>query len=224
MSATYLLIAACLVSNDPASARRGNTVFDATQRRVTYDVAASARLGLLAGGGDEVVSRLGFGFAGLIRAHLAAAGRARLGFGFVGGHTRFSERHDVALESDTTGLASVTRVTLLSHSDLALGPSVLLPLSPVVIEVDPAAGVVFSTFRRPRTTHVGDDEVVYGTDLLLRAGLSVGVPVRGNQGVAIGAAFSKIFSSDTVVVDAAGNEGLVFDMLWDMSVSYQMWF
>jgi hypothetical protein len=240
MAPLAALLATCLAySGQPAP--RGNTVLDPEVKRV-FGIAVSARLGILIGGGDVLFERrppIGFGFALALKYHALRLGPMRFGFEFYGGHTRFPDhdRFDVPPDSSTpidpnTGAPmtrQVIRVSALSHTDLTLGPSFQIPAKVLVIEFGAGAGLMVSNYRRMKSFNPWDDEQTVGYDPLVRAGATIGVPIRNNHGLALGAEFLKPFSKTQVVADPAAPPGtkpdsVVFDMFLNVTLAYQAWF
>lgn len=234
------LLATCLAYNSPAP--RGNTVLDGGASRRVFGVAASARLGILIGGGDVLFERqppLGFGFGLALRYHALQLGPMRFGFEFQGGHTRFPERkrYEVPPDASTpidpnTGAPAIQRVvraSALSHTDMTVGPSFQIPARVLLIEFGAGAGLMISNWRRMRSASPWDDEQTVAYDAMVRAGASIGVPIRNNHGLALGVDFQKMFSRTKVVVDRAAPPGtppdsVVFDMLLNVTLAYQAWF
>ena len=63
----------------------------------------------------------------------------------------------------------------------------------------------------------------------MRADLTLGVPIRDNQGFSIGADLQKYFSSTRVVTVpgapmGAEPDSIVFDLTLAVTLAYQMWF
>ena len=234
------LLATCLAYNSPAP--RGNTVLDGGAARRVFGVAVAARLGILNGGGDVLFDRpvpLGFGFGLALRYHALKLGPMRFGFEFQGGHTRFPERrrYDVPVDATTpidpgTGgpvEQRIVRASALSHTDLTLGPSFQIPARVLLVQFGAGAGLMVSNWRRVRSASPWEDEQTVAYDPMIRAGASLGFPIRSNHGLALGFDFQKMFSRTKVVVDRAAPPGtppdsVVFDMLLAVNLAYQAWF
>jgi hypothetical protein len=224
------LLAAPATSATPEGPRRdrGNDVLQRELRKPTYSLAAIARFDTQLGNSQSVMQPYGFGFAAHIRIHALAIGRTRLGGVFHGGYSRWSERHLFSVPGDDQN--RVTRSTLLYHVDLSLGPSLEIPAGPVFVIVDGSAGVGISGFQRPLSSEPAQDQTLRGADPLLRGGLALGVPIRNNHGIVLGAEFHKLFSERKIESDPdpnspAGEANLaIFDMHVAGFVGYQLWF
>lgn len=238
MPLTAALLVTCLAFGGPAA--RGNTALDPGRR--VWSVAVQGRLGVLIGGGDVLFDRrppLGFGFGLQLKYHALRAGPLRFGFEFQGGHTRFPQRRRYDVPLDATGpidpntgepvQQQVVRVSTLSHTDLSIGPSLQLVTPVLLIDIGAGAGLMISNLRRMRSADPFDDLQTVGYDPLLRAGASLGLPIRNNQGLALGVDFQKMFSRTQVVADVDAPDGtppdaVVFDMLLNITLAYQAWF
>lgn len=233
------LLVTCLASGG-APAARGNTALEPGRR--VWSVAVQGRLGLLIGGGDVLFDRrppVGYGFGLQLKYHALRAGPLRFGFEFQGGHTRFPQRARHELPADATDpidpaigepiVRQVVRVSALSHTDLTLGPSLQIPARVLLIDLGAGGGLAISNYRRVRNANPYDDEQTVGYDPMVRAGVSFGVPIRRNQGLALGLDWQKIFSRTRVLTDPAAPAGsppdsVVFDMLLNITLAYQAWF
>lgn len=235
MNLAAALLVTCLAYGGPPA--RGNTVLD-PERRV-WSVAVQSRLGILIGAGDVLFDRrppLGFGFGLQLKYHALRAGPLRFGFEFQGGHTRFPQRGRYDVPLDPTGPTDpstgepvqrqVVRVSTLSHTDLTIGPSLQLVTRVLLIDIGAGGGLMVSNLRRMRSADPYDDLQSVGYDPMIRAGASLGVPIRNNQGLAVGADFQKVFSRTRVAVDpdAADPPVVVFDMLLNITLAYTAWF
>lgn len=237
------LFATCLAyGSSGLPAPRGNTVLDSGSTKRVFSVSVIGRFGILIGAGDVLFDRrppLGFGFGLALRYHALRLGPMRFGFEFQGGHTRFPERNRFTVPADPTTPIDpntgapieqrVTRVSALSHTDLTLGPSFQIPARVLVIEFGAGGGLMISNWRRMKSASPWDDEQSVGYDPMIRAGASIGVPIRNNHGLALGVDFQKAFSRTRVPVDSSEPGGLpepsvVFDMLLSVNLAYQAWF
>jgi hypothetical protein len=220
----------------PVRAPRGNEVL-VRRRGLVWSVAAMPRLSLLIGDGRRASQPVGFGVGLQFRLWALHITRVRFGLGLDLGHSRFLGR------STVTGIdgTSTRRWAALGHSDFTLGPSVQVVAGPLLLEGTFGAGVGVSTLRRPLPhpaeaadpqgdVLVSTEEDASDTSAVIRGGLQLGIPIRRNQGISIGAAVHKYFSRTLVVatddlidVDATPNTN-PFDLVLDVVVGYQMWF
>jgi hypothetical protein len=230
VSLAPLVVSAVLAVGSAPSASRGNTVLVRDTKKPVYSLAAAARLGILVGRGAEVIQPVGFGFGLQFRFHGLRVGPTRFGLEFHGGHMRFMEKRMVIAPDEQGGDKKVTRWAALGHTDFTLGPSIQIPIKPLIIEVGAGAGVAISTFVRPFGPHVTDEEQVNDAAAMIRAGGHLGVPIRNNQGIVLGSTFWEIFSDTQVVADpeTAGPDAepdtSVFDLVVEVYLAYQMWF
>lgn len=240
MSLVAALLTCTVLAASPAA--RGNTVLDGDATRRVFGVSVISRLGILIGAGDVLFDRrppLGFGFGLALRYHALRLGPMRFGFEFQGGHTRFPQRRRFAVPADPTTpidpntgapvMPTVVRASTLSHTDLTLGPSFQLPARVLVIEVGAGAGLMISNWRHMTSASPWDDEQTVGYDAMVRAGASLAVPIRNNHGLALGVDFQKVFSRTQVTIDPSAPadtspQGVVFDMLLNVTLAYQAWF
>jgi hypothetical protein len=232
------LLAASLAFGGPPP--RGNTALDPSRR--VWSVQVSGRMGILIGGGDVLFTRrppLGYGFGLQIKYHALRAGPLRFGLEFHGGHTRFPRPNNYPVEpmpgdpiDPNTGapqVATVRRISMLSHTDLTLGPSVQVIAGPLLIDVGVGGGLMVSNWRRLRSWKPTEDEQTVSYDGMVRAGASIGVPIRNNHGIALGVDWQKAFSNTKAVTDLYAPMGtppdaVVFDMLMNVNLAYQAWF
>lgn len=219
-----------------SAASRGNSALD-PERRV-FSVAVPVRLGLLIGAGDVLFARrppVGFGFAIQLKYHALRVGPLRFGLEFQGGHTRFPERRRVDVPADpltpvdpNTGapvVQTVTRVSMLSHTDLTIGPSLQIVARVLLIDVSAGGGLAVSNYVRAASWDPYEDEHAVGYDPMVRAGVSFGVPIKNNHGLALGVDYQKIFSRVRVAVPPSVQpDSVVFDMLMTVNLAYQAWF
>ncbi len=226
MLASTALLATTLLASPP----RGNTVLGKELDERVFTIAVAGRMGILIGGGDVVVQPpLGFGFGLKLAFYALQLGPMRFGFAFHGGHTRYPGRRDVAVV-DATGASTVgRRWSILSHTDIALGPHFQIPAGPVIFELGAGGGLGVSSYRRVVDADPANDDDTVAYDPLVRADLTLGIPVRNNQGIAIGADLQKYFSSTRVVTVPGAPMGVepdsvVFDLTLAVTVAYQMWF
>lgn len=191
VTALVLLLAA------PANAsaeRRGNTALYKARGPV-FTVIAAPRIGVLFAGGAQVIQRVGFGAGLQFRVHAGRVGPFRFGGEAHFGHLRFLERRTV--ERPTGGTAR--RYAALGHTEFALGPSVQIVMGPVFAELGVAAGLGINTLVRPLGPFVTDEEDFTNVSAMLRGGGHLGVPIRNNQGIVVGASIQKYFSRKQVV-------------------------
>jgi hypothetical protein len=218
------------------SAPRGNSILTRT-RGLTYSVAAAPRFGILLGDGRRVMQPFGFGAGLQLRLHGILVPKLRIGGELQLGHTRFLERKSITQDDGSPA----SRYAALGHTDFALGPSLQIVAGPVLLEGGFGAGLAISHLARPlpraavSTNDAGDsllntEESFDDTTAMIRGGGHVGIPIRRNQGVIVGAAAQKFFSRRLVVADAdlanpdAEANANPFDLLLEVYVGYQMWF
>jgi len=233
MLLSHAALAAAMFLAGPR-APRGNTVLHKDLGERVFTVAASARMGILIGSGDVVIQPpLGYGFGLKLAYYPLRLGPMRFGFAFHGGHTRYMGRRDFSITDGTDGPGGpapiVRRWSVLSHTDLALGPHFQVPAGPLLIEFGAGGGLGVSSYRRVVDAEPGHDESTVAYNGLVRADATLGVPIRNNQGVAIGVDVQKYFSSTRVVTipDApmgAPPDSVVFDLTLAVTIAYQMWF
>lgn len=230
MLASSALLAAALLAAPTGAPVRGNTVLRKDVGERVFTIAVSGRMGILLGGGDVVVwPPLGFGFGLKLAFYALKLGPMRFGVAFHGGHTRYPGRRDVVVAGATGGSAVGRRWSILSHTDVALGPHFQVPAGPVFFEFGAGGGLGVSSYRRVVDADPANDDATVAYDPLVRADLTLGVPVRNNQGIAIGADLQKYFSSTRVVTVpgapmGAEPDSVVFDLTLAVTVAYQMWF
>ena len=214
-------------------APRGNTVLQKDLGERVFTVAASGRMGILIGGGDVVIQPpLGYGFGLKLAYYPLRLGPMRFGFAFHGGHTRYMGRRDVTISGSDSGdgpAPIVRRWNVLSHTDIALGPHFQIPAGPLLIEFGAGGGLGISSYSRVVDAEPGHDDSTVAYNGLFRADATLGVPIRNNQGVAIGADVQKYFSSTRVVTIpgapmGAPPDSVVFDLTLAVTIAYQMWF
>lgn len=218
------------------SAPRGNSILTRT-RGMTYSVAAAPRFGVLLGDGRRVMQPFGFGAGLSLRLHGVLVPKLRLGGELQLGHTRFLERKSITLDDGSPA----TRYAALGHTDFALGPAAQIVLGPVLFEGGFGVGLGISHFARPLpaaaigTSDDGDtllntEEDFSDVTAMIRGGGHLGIPVRRNQGVIVGAAVQKFFSGQLVIAEAdlldsnAEPNANPFDLMLEVCVGYQMWF
>ncbi len=224
-------LAAAVFAASPV-APRGNTVLQKDLGERVFTVAASARMGILVGSGDVVIQPpLGYGFGLKLAYYALRMGPMRLGFAFHGGHTRYMGARDVpVMNGGGLGMVPfVRRWSVLSHTDIALGPHLQVPAGPVLFELGAGGGLGVSSYRRVVDAEPGHDDSTVAYNGLVRADLTLGVPIRNNQGVAIGVDLQKYFSRTRVATDPAAPmgappESVVFDLTLAVTIAYQMWF
>ena len=233
MLLSHAALAAAMLLAGPR-APRGNTVLQKDLGERVFTAAASARMGILIGSGDVVIQPpLGYGFGLKLAYYPVRLGPMRFGFAFHGGHTRYMGRRDFSvmpIMTDPGGPAPIVRRwSVLSHTDLALGPHFQVPAGPLLIEFGAGGGLGVSSYRRVVDAEPGNDESTVAYNGLVRADATLGVPIRNNQGVAIGVDVQKYFSSTRVVTSpdapmGAPPDSVVFDLTLAVTIAYQMWF
>lgn len=211
---------------------RGNSVLAKDTGERVFTAAAQLRMGIVAGAGDVVVQPpLGFGFGFKLAFYPVKAGPMRFGFAFNGGHDRFMSRRVIVSESpgDTGDTVSTARWSVLTHTDIALGLGFQVPAGPLIFELGAGGGLGISSYRRAVSIDVEGDDVTVAYSPLVRADASMGIPIRNNQGIALGFDLQKYFSDKKVVTlpDAprgAPPDSVVFDLIFNVTLAYQMWF
>lgn len=232
MLGTSLALASMLAMAPAAPVKRGNEAH-ARRRGAVFSVVAAPRLGVLLAGGADVIQPFGFGAGFSFRVHGLHLGPIRLGAGVDLGHTRFIERRFV--EGVVGGQAQTAeRFAALAHTDFGAGPSLQIVLGPVYLQGDVTVGVGISTFARPLGILTIDEEHHSDTSAMLRAGGLIGIPIRNNQGITLGASMHRYFSTYQVVAqpDTSGDPAIVeaepdtnpFDLMIDVSVGYLFMF
>lgn len=209
-----------------SAVRRDNDVLMRPFRKPTYAVAAVARLGALVADNQNLIRPLAWGLAMQLRLHFVRVGKARFGVELHAGHTRWQRRDEFAvLETDT---AKLSRISLLTHTDIAAGPALEIPLGPVFIQLGVAGGVAVSTLSRARSAESEDDLHIVQPNPLVRGGAALGLPIANNQGLVIGLAAQQPFSKREVLVDPQGPQDgaktLAFDTWIETFLGYQVWF
>lgn len=230
MLLSHAALAAAMFLAGPR-APRGNTVLQKDLGERVFTAAAAVRMGILIGSGDVVIQPpLGYGFGLKLAYYPLRLGPMRFGFAFHGGHTRYMGRRDFPIMTDTGGPAPVVRRwSVLSHTDIALGPHFQVPAGPLLIEFGAGGGLGVSSYRRVVDAEPGHDDSTVAYNGLVRADATLGVPIRNNQGLAVGVDLQKYFSSTRVVTtpDApmgAPPDSVVFDLTLAVTIAYQMWF
>ena len=236
MFGTTLALACALAMAPPAPVRRGNDVHARRQGPV-FSVVAAPRLGVLLAGGAQVIQPVGFGAGFSFRVHGLHLGPLRLGAAVDLGHTRFLERRFV--EGEAFGeTQTARRYAALSHTDFGAGPSLQIAMGPIYLQGDLTVGVGISMFTRPLGILYIDEEQHSDVSAMLRAGGLIGIPIRNNQGLTLGAAMQRYFSRYQVVAqpvsgtDASGDPSMVeqepdtnpFDLVIDVSLGYLFMF
>ena len=231
MLAASALLAALVLAAGPGQAPRGNTVLRKDLGQRVFTVAVAGRMGILVGDGSVVAAPpLGYGFGLKLAFYALQLGPMRFGFAFHGGHTRYPGRRDVDVPGADNGPTAVRRRwSVLSHTDLALGPHFQLPAGPVLLEFGAGGGLGVSSYRRVVDFDPAHDDVTVAYDGLVRADLTLGVPIRNNQGIAVGVDLQKYFSKTRVVTvpgapTGAAPDSVVFDLTLAVTLAYQMWF
>jgi hypothetical protein len=228
LAAVYSLCA--VLAGPPGHAPRGNTILDPTREGRTISVAAAGRFGVLLGGGSEFVQPFGFGFAAQLYFHLLKLGAApaRFGFAFHAGHTRFLETRRFQRDG-VEGQEQVERTTVLAHTDFSLGPSFEIIAGPLVLLVGGGAGLGVDQLVRPLTADPVLDQQATDADFMLRGSAGIGIPIKNNQGLTIGAGVQKFFSGTRLppaplAEDGEQTQSVVFDLLLEAHLAYQAWF
>ena len=211
------------------AAKRGNDVLQ-RNRGVVYSLAAAPRLGVLFAGGAEVMGQpVGYGAGLQFRVHALHLGPLRLGGELQLGHTRFLARRNVP--HDVDGMErTVRRYATLNHTDFAAGPSLQLVTGPIFWEAGFGAGLGISSFVRPLGAFNHEEEQVSDVTAMIRGGGHLGIPIRNNHGVYLGAAVHKYFSRLQIV--AHPERGLAdqqpdnnpFDLMLELHLGYHMMF
>lgn len=231
MLVSHAALAAAVFLAGPR-APRGNTVLQKDLGERVFTAAVSARMGILIGSGDVVIHPpLGFGFGLKLAYYPLRLGPMRFGFAFHGGHTRYMGKRDVPTAADTGDLSPpvVRRWSVLSHTDIALGPHFQVPAGPLLLEFGAGGGLGVSSYRRVVDAEPGHDDSTISYSGLVRADATIGVPIRNNQGLAVGVDLQKYFSSTRVATDpkapmGAPADSVVFDLTLAVTLAYQMWF
>ena len=224
-------LAAALLAASPV-APRGNTVLQKDLDERVFAVAASVRMGILIGSGDVVIQPpLGYGFGLKLAYYALRLGPMRFGFAFHGGHTRYMGARLVPVPGSggETMAPVVRRWSVLSHTDLTLGPHIQVPAGPLLLEFGVGGGLGVSSYRRVVDAEPAHDDSTVAYNGMLRTDLTVGIPIRNNQGLAVGADLQKYFSQTRVATDPAAPmgappESVVFDLTLAVTLAYQMWF
>lgn len=209
-----------------SAVRRGNEVLVRPFRKPVYSVAAAARLGVLLGGGRDIIQPIAWGLAAQIRLHFVRVVKSRFGIELHAGHTRWQQRDDFQVVVGE--VAPRTRISLLSHTDVSLGPSFEVPIGPVFLQFGASGGFAVSTLSRARSADAADDDHISEVDGLLRGGLSLGIPIINGQGLVIGSAVHQVFSNREILIDpndpGTGEKTSPFDTWLEAYLAYQVWF
>ena len=228
MFATSMTLAA-LLAMQPAEggAKRGNDAH-ARRRGAVFSVVAAPRLGILLAGGADVIRPVGFGAGFSFRVHALHLGPLRLGGAVDLGHTRFIEPRTVSGNIDGQA-QTARRFAALAHTDFGLGPSLQIVMGPIYLQGDLTVGLGISAFSRPTGVLTNEEEHHSDVSAMLRTGGLLGVPIRNNQGITIGASVQRYFSTYQLVADpdAATDPSVEvepdtnpFDLALDVSVGY----
>ena len=223
---------AAMVALAPADSRpvtRGNSAI-ARRSGPIFTVAAAPRLGILLAGGAQVIQPVGFGGGFRFRVHGLHLGPLRFGGGVELGHTRFLERRTVSSVIDGSE-QTATRYAALGHTDLSLGPSLQLLLGPVYVQGDFGVGLGISTFSRPNGALTIDEEHHSDVTAMIRGGGELGIPIRNNQGIAIGSSVQRYFSKLQIVRDPTMDPAIEttpdtnpFDLMVEVTIAYVFMF
>jgi hypothetical protein len=218
-----------LAPADSGPVKRGNSAI-ARRSGPIFSVAAAPRLGILLAGGADVIQPVGFGAGFRFRVHGLHLGPLRFGGGLELGHTRFLERRHVVAVVDGVDQRA-TRYAALGHSDFSLGPSLQLVLGPVYVQGDFGVGLGISTFSRPLGAFTIDEEHHSDVTAMIRGGGELGIPIRNNQGIAIGSSVQKYFSKLQIVRNPPEDPEIEvepdtnpFDLFVEVTVAYVFMF
>lgn len=224
-----MTLAALLAMQPAPEADRGNDAH-ARRRGAVFSVIAAPRLGVLLAGGSQVMRPVGFGAGFSFRVHALHLGPLRLGGAVDLGHTRFIEPRTVSGNVDGEA-QSARRFAALAHTDLGAGPSIQLALGPVYLQADLTVGLGISAFSRPRGVLPNEEETHSDVSAMLRAGGLLGVPIRNNQGLTIGASVQRYFSTYQLVANPSDDPDVEvepdtnpFDLALDISLGYLFMF
>lgn len=172
---------------------------------------------------------VGFGAGLQFRAYGLHLGPVRLGGELQLGHTRFLDRRN-ELHMLDGGDQRVRRYATLNHTDFAAGPAVQIVTGPVFFELGFGAGLGISSFVRPRGAFAVDEERYSDVTAMIRGGGHLGIPIRNNHGVIVGAAIHKYFSRLQVVTDPdpampdLAPDNNPFDLMLEIYLGYHMMF
>lgn len=229
MLGATLMLSSALALAPSAPVQRGNDVH-AKRDGLVFSVSANPRLGILRAGGAQVMSPYGFGAGFSFRLHGVHLGPLRLGMGVDLGHTRFSERRTVQGMADGAQQAA-QRYAALGHTHFGLGPSLQLVLGPVFLQADLTAGLGISTFVRPLGILTTDEQHHSDVSSMIRTGGLLGVPIRNNQGLTVGAGLQRYFSTYQIIAEPSDDPAVVsepdnnpFDLMLEVSVGYVFMF
>lgn len=223
MLATLAITA--LVAAAPGTARRGNDAIARTKGPV-FSVAAAPRIGVLLAGGAQAIQRVGFGAGLQFRVHALRLGPLRIGAGVQLGHTRFLERYTVSVADGGTA----RRWAALGHTDFAAGPSFQIVMGPLFAELGVEGGLGISSLVRPLGPTVAEEEETNDTTGMIRGGGHIGVPIRNNSSITLGASVHKYFSRARVVARPDPNDPDAmpdvnpFDLMLEFTVGYHFMF
>lgn len=218
-------IIAVVLAASPGGVRRGNDAIARTKGPV-FSVVAAPRIGLLLAGGAQAIQPVGFGAGLQFRVHALRLGPVRIGAGLQLGHTRFLERYTVPVD----GGGTARRWAALGHSDFAAGPSFQIVMGPVFAELGVEGGFGISTLVRPLGPTVAEEEETNDTTGMIRGGGHLGVPIRNNSSVTIGAGVQKFFSRAMVVARPDPNDPEAmpdinpFDLMLEFTIGYHFMF
>lgn len=225
---TPLVIAAAatLFAAEPP-APRGNTALTREAGKPLFSFTAALRLGVLLGGGAEVMQRVGFGAGFHFRYLPLAVHPVRFGLEVAGGHTRFLDR--VTVPTGEAGQTAV-RYASLGHTDFTAGPVLVFNLRAAFLSFGATGGLALNYLVRPQGPAAIDEEDVSDVSGMVRGFGDVGIPIRNNHGIVIGQAVQIFFSNTQVVAspdpsmpDLEPNVS-PFDLALETSVSYRFWF
>lgn len=184
-------------------------------------------MAILAGSSLDFMQPVGFGFSLGFRGNLIKAGPARLGLGIVAGYNRYGQRLAFADPNDPSGQDQVFRSALLSTFDFTGGAHIELIAGPVIPMLEFGGGLSVGRYVRPLSTEFNDEQTLNSFDPMIRGGLSLAVPVVDNHAVVLGGAVQKIFSGSLLALDPDdpdSEQRVVFDLAFEIALSYQGWF
>lgn len=206
---------------------RGNTALSRKQRVPGPMVSASLRMAILAGSSLDFMQPVGFGFSLAFRGNLIKAGPARLGLGVVAGYNRWGQRLGFTDPSDPTGQNQLFRSATLSTFDFNGVAHLEVIAGPVIPMIEFGGGLSVGRFVRPLSTEFNDEQSLTSFDPMIRGGLSLAIPIIDNHGIMIGGHVQQIFSGNRLALDPEDEESeerVVFDLAFEVALSYQGWF
>jgi hypothetical protein len=189
-------------------------------------------MGIVAGAGDVVVQPpLGFGFGFKLAFYPVRAGPMRFGFTFNGGHDRFMSRRVIVSQSmtDRGMTVSTPRWSVLTHTDIALGLGFQVPAGPLLFELGGGGGLGVSSYRRAVSVDVAGRR--------RDGGVQPAGPrrrERGHPDPQQSRARPRLRPAEVLQRQArrhlpdaprgAPPDSVVFDLILNVTLAYQMWF